>query len=481
MESLSETPWDVVIEGTGLQQSLLALALSRSNKKVLHVDQNEYYGGAEAAFSLQEVDEWVEKLKEPESPTKPFRNASLWKSDTDSEKLSFSRAYTLTLSPQIIYTKSKLLSQLVSSKVYKQLEFQAVGNWWIYDVSSSPPTLKRLPNGREDIFEDTSIDNRSKRSLMKFLKFVVEYQNHDKTWVPHAESSFVSFLASQFKLPEQLQTVIMALTLSLDTPDETTVGYALPRIARHLTSIGAFGPGFGAVVPKWGGGAEIAQVACRAGAVGGGVYVLGTGVKSSQKRDRETEVQLSNGETVKTKHLASSPEAEGGATARTKAVSKIIAVVSSPLTSRFESTIEGSPLAAVSVVVFPPNTLSIEGHTQTNPVYIMAHSSETGECPAGQCVLYITMAHSTSGKTLLEAALAKFLQIAENGDGKLLYSLYYYEQEHAEAALDLAFNDQILEDVETKWKTIAGDGEEQTPFMQFEERRGMNDEDDDNE
>jgi RAB protein geranylgeranyltransferase component A len=29
---------------------------------VLHVDQNEYYGGAEAAFSLQEVEEWVTKV-----------------------------------------------------------------------------------------------------------------------------------------------------------------------------------------------------------------------------------------------------------------------------------------------------------------------------------------------------------------------------------------------------------------------------------
>jgi RAB protein geranylgeranyltransferase component A len=26
------------------------------------VDQNRYYGGAEAAFSLQEADEWVEKV-----------------------------------------------------------------------------------------------------------------------------------------------------------------------------------------------------------------------------------------------------------------------------------------------------------------------------------------------------------------------------------------------------------------------------------
>ena len=323
---------------------------------------------------------------------RPFRNAVLWKSDTEAEKLSFSRAYTLTLSPQIIYTKSKLLSQLVSSKVYKQLEFQAVGNWWIYDTSHTTKStqeqtgnLKRLPNGREDIFEDASIDNRSKRSLMKFLKFVVDYENLIEIWENHAESSFSDFLTSQFKLPPNLQTVIIALTLSLDSPDKTMVGYALPRIARHLTSIGVFGPGFGAVVPKWGGGAEIAQVACRAGAVGGGVYVLGTGIKSSQRNGEEVEVALSNGETVKMIHLAPSPETEIESSSDAKVVSKIIAVVSSPLTSLFESSIEGSPLAAVSVIVFAPNALDIDGHTQTHPIYIMAHSSETGECPAGQC------------------------------------------------------------------------------------------------
>ncbi len=27
------------------------------------MDENDYYGGAEAAFSLQEVDEWVEKFQ----------------------------------------------------------------------------------------------------------------------------------------------------------------------------------------------------------------------------------------------------------------------------------------------------------------------------------------------------------------------------------------------------------------------------------
>ncbi|KMU91784.1 hypothetical protein CIHG_09657 [Coccidioides immitis H538.4] len=56
--TLNDTTWDVLISGTGLPQSLLALALSRSGKKVLHIDKNDYYGGSEAAFSLQEAEHW---------------------------------------------------------------------------------------------------------------------------------------------------------------------------------------------------------------------------------------------------------------------------------------------------------------------------------------------------------------------------------------------------------------------------------------
>jgi RAB protein geranylgeranyltransferase component A len=273
---------------------------------------------------------------------------------------------------------------LVSSKVYRQLEFQAVGNWWIYDGEAEAP-LRRLPNGREDISQDKNIDNRAKRSLMKFLKFVVNYENQTEMWEPHADSGLARFLSSEFQLSPSLQAVIAALTLSFEPLDQIPVKWALPRIARHLTSIGVFGPGFGAVLPKWGGGAEIAQVACRAGAVGGGVYVLGTGIEKSETITEDTEqfssVQLSNGETVRTRHLLGS--AKDQKLANPKVVSKIIGVVSSPLTSLFKSSVEGSPLAAVSVVVFPSN--SLVGTTQTNPIYVMVHSSETGECPVGQC------------------------------------------------------------------------------------------------
>lgn len=216
---------------------------------------------------------------------------------------------------------------------------------------------------------------------MKFLKFVVNYEAQEEVWKAHADSSLAGFLSSQFQLPSSLQTVIAALTLSLDSPDITPVKWALPRISRHLTSIGIFGPGFGAVVPKWGGGAEISQVACRAGAVGGGVYVLGTGIKSTVGEGPLTSVELSNGETVKTKYLVGAEKRLSEA----RLASKVIAIISSPLPSLFKSSIEGAPLAAVSVVVFPPRTIIADNLDQVNPIYVMVHSSETGECPAGQC------------------------------------------------------------------------------------------------
>lgn len=270
----------------------------------------------------------------------------------------------------------------MSSKVYKQLEFQAVGNWFLYDNAA----LKRLPSSREDIFQDNSIDNRAKRSLMKFLKFVVDYENQADVWKSHAEKGLSQFLAEDFKFPPKLQTLMGALTMSLENVEHTRVDYALGRIQRHLTSIGVFGPGFGAVVPKWGGGAEVAQVGCRACAVGGGVYVLSTGIQQVRTIEAESvtshEVELSNGEVVKTKFITRVMNEVSPDTLR---VAKIVAVLSSPLASLFASTVEGSPIPAVSVIVFPANTISTPEVPQPYPVYIMSHSSETGECPAGQC------------------------------------------------------------------------------------------------
>lgn len=341
----------------------------------------------------------------------PFEDASIYSLpvEGDDVKLSPSRAYTLSLSPQLIYSRSSLLPVLISSKVFRQLEFQAVGSWWIQKIGtgtesgvdaaeSAPATLYRVPGSREDVFADKVISVKSKRTLMRFLRHVSKGpQDDDETLEEDLSSPLPDYLSSKFQVPEELHNPLLSLALAQKSPQETPASYAVPRIKRHLASIGVFGPGFGSLLTKWGGGSEIAQVGCRALAVGGGVYVLNTGIQSimgSPDSDDggRTRVQLSNGETVGTKLIVGSRwdlpvEAEARQPQYHK-VARSISIVSSSLETLFAVTAEGAPVPAGAVVVFPGKLL---GQRDDSPsVYLLVHSNETGECPTGQSKLIFT-------------------------------------------------------------------------------------------
>jgi RAB protein geranylgeranyltransferase component A len=45
--------FDLIVVGTGFQESVIAAAASRVGKTVLHIDQNEFYGGSWASFNLE--------------------------------------------------------------------------------------------------------------------------------------------------------------------------------------------------------------------------------------------------------------------------------------------------------------------------------------------------------------------------------------------------------------------------------------------
>ncbi|KAI0400410.1 rab protein geranylgeranyltransferase component A [Xylaria palmicola] len=543
MENLGEETWDAVICGTGLSQSLLALALSRSEKRILHVDANDFYGEHEAALSLQEADSWAhlhagacatEQLDKPSSAngsaenvaaagdndegdakdnvlvnkdglaanpvssgqTRIFRNAQVWKHPSaEAQGLSFPRAYSLALAPRLIHTKSELLSLLVSSKAYRQVEFLAVGSFFVYGTEDgvAGATLARIPSSREDVFSAQSIPARSKRTLMKFLKFVVDYDSDDQrpSWQGKANEPLSKYLIDEFKFDQGLRDCILALTLTLD--GEVTVGDGLATIHRHLTSIGLFGPGFCAVYPKWGGLSEIAQVGCRAGAVGGGIYMLDTPVSIQENGEgEEISVKLSKGVTVRTTTLVSSQQTCSRAS---QTIARLVAVVNSPLQVLFETSIEGAPSPAVAVVSFPPGSLPNTSELGSAlPVYASVHSSDTGECPSGQCVVYLTMQAVPQSAGVLDVALAALLKAATT-TGDVLYKLYYEQgmsarnplvtsQGSATAfelpspSLGLAFDDKILDAIREAWKLVMKSEAPDSAFMRFEDREGIVDDDD---
>lgn len=252
-----------------------------------------------------------------------------------------------------------------------------MGSFFVYDAKASDASskLSRIPSSREDVFSTKAIPVKSKRSLMKFLKFVIDYNSEEQrpVWQEQGEKFLSEFLSSEFKLDENLQKYILALTLTLD--GRVTVVDGLAIIHRHLTSMGLFGSGFCAVYPKWGGSSEIAQVACRAGAVGGGIYMLDTKAKVSYDPDGDQmTLDLSNELSVRTTRLVTSQdEALPGA----QTITRLVAIVNSTLPSLFEVSVEGAPTPAVIIVSFPSDG--------EYPIYALVHSSDTGECPAGQC------------------------------------------------------------------------------------------------
>jgi Rab GDP dissociation inhibitor len=60
-----EEEYDVIICGTGLTECVLSGLLSVNGKKVLHIDRNDYYGGACASLTLDQAWKYFKLSGEP--------------------------------------------------------------------------------------------------------------------------------------------------------------------------------------------------------------------------------------------------------------------------------------------------------------------------------------------------------------------------------------------------------------------------------
>ncbi|CAI8046126.1 Coronin-7 [Geodia barretti] len=66
--------FDVVVDGTGLVQSILAAALSRAGKSVLHLDRNSYYGELWGSLMHREMQQWMAEHRSRDPETTPLES-----------------------------------------------------------------------------------------------------------------------------------------------------------------------------------------------------------------------------------------------------------------------------------------------------------------------------------------------------------------------------------------------------------------------
>lgn len=367
-------------------------------------------------------------------------------------------------------------------------------------------SLHKIPSMREDVFNDESLSMKDKRGLMKFLRYVLQEEGESATDPEDDGSmSLQAALDTKFKVPASLQAPLLALALSPMPASSIPFGKALARIRRHMRSMGYFGPGFGAVIAKYGGNSEISQVACRAAAVGGGVYLLGQELSSLGAVDSDVaatmgsegsvlEGTLANGTKIKTRFIAGFPneipslESIHGTGSPSDKTWRSINIVNESLQILFPQTSDNGPVPAAAIVVVDDGEMSLD----RCPVYLQVHSDDAGECPPGQCVIYASVRvqeNDESSNQRLRAAVQSFLD-AQGASTSLLWSLSYMvsglaEDPHSAYSLskpspsvlvfpseshDLSFSDSVLDVVKAAWRSIIGADADETSFLRFEER-----------
>lgn len=56
------TDFEVIVIGTGLEESIIAAALARNGHNVLHIDIHDYYGESWAAFNFSGIQDWISNV-----------------------------------------------------------------------------------------------------------------------------------------------------------------------------------------------------------------------------------------------------------------------------------------------------------------------------------------------------------------------------------------------------------------------------------
>ena len=79
------TEFEVIVIGTGLEESIVAASVARNGHSVLHIDTKDYYGEEWAAFNLKGIQEWKDDLSKVQSDEVP--KAELEKLLKEGEKL----------------------------------------------------------------------------------------------------------------------------------------------------------------------------------------------------------------------------------------------------------------------------------------------------------------------------------------------------------------------------------------------------------
>ncbi|KAI3405687.2 MRS6 [Candida oxycetoniae] len=394
---------DVLILGTGLQESVLAAALSWQGTSVLHIDNKQYYGDSSSTLTIDQLKKWCADVNQNKIPH--FQDAQIYIPGGKLNNQYKSKDYGIDLTPKIMFCQSDLLSLLVKSRVYRYLEFQSLSNFHVFENDDFQQKINSTT--KEDIFIDKSLSLKTKRYLMKFLKFILLDPDYKQKIKPYATQPVQKFLRDEFKL-EDPQINELVFSIGLSYKEQINTKEAFIKIKRFLSSFDVYGK-FPCMVSKYGGPGELAQGFCRSAAVAGTTYKLNTSLIDF---DPELKIaHFNDGSHIKInekvvisptqmpKFLQSSYN-QATENLQPHYVTRLITVVRRDC-KEWMSSNESS-----AIVVFPPHSLPTNNEYS---VQVIIQNGGTGLCPEGQSIWFSQTVEQdlNRAKSDLESAYSK--------------------------------------------------------------------------
>ncbi|KAG8956139.1 Rab GDP dissociation inhibitor alpha [Tulasnella sp. 419] len=431
--------YDVIVLGTGLTECILSGLLSKSGKKVLHMDRNDYYGAESASLNLTQL---YEKFGKGAPPSELGRD----------------RDYAIDLIPKFIISSGELTRILVHTDVTRYLEFkQIAGSYVLRDGK-----INKVPSNEIEAVKSPLMGLFEKRRAKGFFEFLQKWNDSDPTTHQglDLDKNSMKDVYDKFSLePGTRDFIGHAMALYLD--DDYVTKPARPtyeRIILYTQSMARYGKS-PYIYPLYGLG-ELPQAFARLSAIYGGTYMLNKPVSEVVTDENGKFVGVtSEGETVKAKQVIGDPSYFGGASEsssgkvrvlETGKVVRAICILKHPIPS--------TDNADSIQIVIPQNQVK-----RRNDIYIASVSHNHNVAAKDTYIAIVSTIVETStpelelrpGLDLLGPIYAKFVSVSPlyepTSDGKddnIFITKSYDATSHFET---------VVEDVRDVWKRVIGE------------------------
>ncbi|WWD19380.1 hypothetical protein CI109_103840 [Kwoniella shandongensis] len=391
--------YDVIVLGTGLTECILSGLLSVDGQKVLHMDRNDYYGGASASLNLTQL-------------YQQFRNSP----PPENLQLGRDRDYAVDLIPKFILSNGELTRMLVHTDVTRYLEFKVIAGSYVYRDGR----ISKVPSTEMEAVRSPLMGLFEKRRAKNFFQYLQNWKEADPATHQGLDINKCSMkdVYTKFGLEAGTQDFVgHAMALWLDDDYITKPArQTIDRIILYTSSMARYGKS-PYIYPLYGLG-ELPQAFARLSAIYGGTYMLDKQIESVNV-DPETGYftgVTSAGETVKAKKVIGDPsyfgagkdEPEGGKlrVVETGKVIRAICILKHP--------IPGTDDSDSAQIIIPQNQVG-----RKNDIYIAAVSSAHNVAAPNVWIAIVSTIVETSvpereilpGLQLLGNVLDKFISI----------------------------------------------------------------------